>query len=749
MPAPARVEPCPLGQGAGAAAFWLGAACLMLFGSFLVPGGDRLLAQAGRDLDTQVIWWRQFAFGELARGHLALWIPHLFCGTPFFGYLQPGLLYPPNFLYLILPLVLAVNFSIVLHLFLGGWFTYLWASPWGRKPALLCAFMFMLGASLLLRLVPGHLLNLAAMPWTPLGLFALSGWRERRQAGWVLLGILAFGMQVLSGQVQIFYYGLLLTGATAIFSLPAKGRTRYLAGFAAMVAGGLLLGAVQLLAGWDASRESLRGVGMSLDVASQTPLEPERLVNLVLPGFFGDWRRYWGPGLYWEGALYASLTGFVLACFGWRKSADPRRHFFAGAFFFLGILALGKKGGLYLAFFHWMPLFNHFRGVAKLDFCMTLCLCALAALGLQKVLDEKESLAGLARVLAWFGFSLLGLAAVFAAAGFWKLPQHFSRYRAELPAMALSLLTGAVLLGFLWLLAWGSRRQPRLRMGFFWLALGELFCFAWGTRPSFSWEALNQKLEPLRQVYRQDPGDYRVLADSKNYALGTGGRDVWGYDTNIPSRYGRFMALAQSRATDSFLKDSDLAGAPKALGLVGLRYVFRDDGTRLVPLRLHLKEVPRAFLVDRWRVMDESQAIQKDLQPGFDPLKEASLESDPGISAEPGRLAGKARVQDLSSDRLELDVRVSKPALLVLDENYSAGWKATAGPADPQGHYQVLPADGFLRVVPLTTGEHHFFLQYRPAAFVWGQWISSASLLVYLAAAAFWGFRRRSREVAA
>ncbi len=78
-------------------------ACLILFGLTLLMFVDVLfspreilLAQQGTDLSAQFVYWREFGFGQLAQGNLALWNPHIYSGVPYFGGFQSALLYPPN-----------------------------------------------------------------------------------------------------------------------------------------------------------------------------------------------------------------------------------------------------------------------------------------------------------------------------------------------------------------------------------------------------------------------------------------------------------------------------------------------------------------------------------------------------------------------------------------------------------------------------------------------------------------------------
>src|SRR5256885_14690326 len=99
---------------------------LAMFGDVLFAGGTRVVGFQSGDLYLQFLSWRDFGFRELARGNLALWNPYIFGGAPYFGALQAALLYPPNWLFLFLPLPTAINWSIALHVFAIGAFMFFW-----------------------------------------------------------------------------------------------------------------------------------------------------------------------------------------------------------------------------------------------------------------------------------------------------------------------------------------------------------------------------------------------------------------------------------------------------------------------------------------------------------------------------------------------------------------------------------------------------------------------------------------------
>src|SRR5437016_11341690 len=120
-----------------------------MFGDLLISGGTRVLGHPTTDMYLQFLPWRDFGFRELATGNLALWNPYIFGGAPYFGAMQAALLYPPNWLFLILPLAPAVNWSIALHVFATGAFTFCWMRVRGLHVAasFLASVLIMFGGA--------------------------------------------------------------------------------------------------------------------------------------------------------------------------------------------------------------------------------------------------------------------------------------------------------------------------------------------------------------------------------------------------------------------------------------------------------------------------------------------------------------------------------------------------------------------------------------------------------------------------
>src|SRR5947208_9523177 len=102
------------------------AVALAMFADLLFAGGTRVLGHPGSDMFLQYFPWREFGFRELAKGSLALWNPYIFSGAPYFGGMQGALLYPPNWLFLVLPTPVAINCAVPVHGFAIGTFMIFW-----------------------------------------------------------------------------------------------------------------------------------------------------------------------------------------------------------------------------------------------------------------------------------------------------------------------------------------------------------------------------------------------------------------------------------------------------------------------------------------------------------------------------------------------------------------------------------------------------------------------------------------------
>lgn len=743
----------------------------ILFGDVLFTSDDVVLSAKGLDLYAGEMSSLEFQLGELKQGHLPIWNPHVFSGTP--NLATP--LYPAHLLGLVLPLTRAINLEIALHVLLIGFFMYLWSSSRGLHPlaALVCGMVILFSGPFWLHVYAGHMGNLFAMTWVPLLFLAVDRILEKPSAGWVAGGALIAALQILTGQYQYVYYTaltVLVYVALHVWSVPAGRRWRALGALCGILAGAVALSAFYLFPSISAGAESIRAGGMSYAFASMFGLPPENLLTLVTPFFFGDMETmpYWGRWYLWEMCLFAGTAGLTLAVYGTVCGEASKRRQAPVMVLVMMVLALGVNTPLFAFLYEWLPGFGTFRGTSKFSFQAMIFLGLLAGVGLDRLIRRPPFPKNGVLLVILAGLGLLGASLWLfhssspeAAGGLWErlvrgmaatgesyFPQSLYQNPAIVAGMAkaaaVSALAAAALFLLVALLLRGVGADVRVNYILILVVLLEGFVFAWMSRPVFHYR--DTLIPEFREFYEARPGDYRVLNRvAPNTAMSTGSRDIWGYGPMVLKRYAQFMAVTQHVDPDRASTYLPLRAYDPLWDLLRLRYILLPAAGGMAVREVD-RGIPRVQLLTDWKAAkgrDEVFALLTD--PAFAPGKTVILEESPGIPPSPPATAGTCSVRDDGSDRLIVKADVSRASILLLAENYSAGWRIEPITPGPQPSYAILPADYTLMAIPLEPGQHAFAVRYRPRSFTLGVWLS-LTVWILLAAWGLWrgtrGFRR-------
>jgi hypothetical protein len=747
----------------------LGLALLVLaaYGDVLLAPGDRVLSSERGDVAYYFARLRGFAFGEIARGNLPLWNPHLFSGTPLLGGFQAGLLYPPNLIYAVLPLARAIDLDIALHVFLTGLFAFAWVRGRGVHPlgAFVAGTLAMFAGACALRVMAGQLSLLAANAWTPLVWLAVDRLLDRPTPGWCLAGIAAVTLQVLAGYPFSVFATALVAGATVVLRLPrCPDRPRSLLALAAVGIAPIALSAVQLWTGLETGAESTRAAGVSLLFAQSHSVPLENLITLLVPAFYGDLLHvnYWGRWWIWDVSIFLGAPALALAAIGVHYGRAEQLRLAPIFALLLLLLALGSETPLHGLLYHTVPGFDRFRAPSKFAFHMTLFVALLAGIGIDHLWRDERGArpaaavaAGLATALAalglWIRREALGAPDggawgehVLALGSAWRYTEDFARETALWAARGLW-QAAAVCAALAGLLAWRPRRRLAVA-GLVLLAAAELLGFARTYRAGFSLAELSRS--DLAEFVRQRAGEDRFMIQPEgtwahaNQPLEDGVLSVWGYDPIQLERYVRVLFSLheddseRARTPDSLQFDGPLAYHP-VYRLVRCRYSFLHGGTAEHPGGL-----PRFSLLRDYRVLEREAALRTVLDPAFDPHATVLLEQEPAPAPAPATGAGRIALLDESTDHVTLEVELEAPAILLMSDAYSTGWRAVPVVPGPQRRYEVLPADSILRAVPLAAGTHRLRIEYAPLGWRVGRWISGISLLAFAAAVAVYARQR-------
>ncbi len=748
---------------------------LLFFGDLLFSGGERVLSAKGTDAYAQFIHWYAFGFGELKNGHLALWNPHIYSGAPFLGAFQSALFYPLNWLYLVLPLPLAINLGIVLHLFLGGYLFQLWLQRRGLPlaAAILGSVLFIFSGALFPHIYAGHLPHLAAMAWTPLIFLAIDSHYERPAPLWLLTGGVAIAMQILAGHPQYVYYtGITVVIYCSLLTITDRERSwKAPVGVAVMYLLALGLSSVQWLPGLQAAAECIRSGGLQYKMAAMFSFPPENLLTLLAPGFFGtmDGFPYWGRWYLWEMSLFFTVTGLVLAVRG--IGAIPRRERTVVLIIMavLLLLAFGKHTPLHQLLFNVLPGFDLFRSSAKFTFPLMLFMILLAAYGAAAWSGKgRVSQSAIARIVA-FGVLVAGcgcllLTSLGAKVLAWFIegvliksgdsyymfdPAKLSQFAGEAATNGgVTLLFASFTLLLLAAVLWAARTNEYIGERLGWLllllALTEGGFFAAGFRSTFD---RREAVTPVSAAAMKKTGDKdsRVLnLLLANSAMSTGEFDVWGDDPFVTKRYAQFMAYTQGMDPKKATQYLDLRQNSPLLRLTRCAAVLTPDG-QITYLE---NPLPRFLLVNDWQVLPSGEAVLQEMgKSDFEPTRTVLLESEPGIQLAAANQAGVGTVvvENETTDQVVLNVTTALPAILFVTDAWTPSWRAVSLPGSSQQEYKLLPGDYAFRAIPLAAGVHRLRMEYYLPEMVYSAWVSAGSLLCLLGGALFLGLRYRNK----
>src|SRR5262245_15822800 len=284
-----------------------------VFGDIMLAPGDGW----SQNLGVRIL------IGEMIRnGQLPLWNPYIFCGTPLLGAIQPGALYPPNWLFTVFSPKTAMNLVVITtyHVALIGAYLYARRIGCNRIGSMIAGIAFAFGGFMTAHL--GHTNLIATGAWLPWVLLALEEFYLNLRWRWVALGASFIALLFFAGGPQVTCYALMVAGAYGLFSLKLREererRGRFLFGAAAMSVCGALIWAIQLLPTRELQQQGERAA-ITYATFADYSLAPQHLFEMIFPYFFGGGGLspykipYWGK---WGTTESASYVGMLAMIFG-------------------------------------------------------------------------------------------------------------------------------------------------------------------------------------------------------------------------------------------------------------------------------------------------------------------------------------------------------------------------------------------------------------------------------------------------
>ncbi len=730
--------------------------------------------------------YRLFAAVSLKQGILPFWNPYVFSGLPFFADVQAAVLYPLNLI--LTPFAskdwlspLLVEFQIVLHIAMAGWFMYLLARDLGasRSGSLLSGITFMFCGFFTTHIFHENLIHAAA--WFPLAIFLFRRTMDRASLLYASLTALVLCTIFLCGYPQLmvhmyywlaayYLFGLVvrIREKTAILSEAKKGAL-----FAVLVALGIGMTGVQLLPTQELAKNSVRP-HLAFSESCEGSLRPYRLVTLFVPNYFGQPQKsvYWGisdqdinGGIhnYWETAVYAGTVSLALAVIAPFVVRTPLTLFLSAMGILGLLLSMGNSFFLYWFAFKLLPGLSAFRIPGRFAYIFALSVSLLAGVGLTWLQAKAADAKGETRkimlrallVVAGAGVLWALVASTGALKGgiedFMLASGRFGSSRPGIESYVDKQIYPSVVKG-IWLFAVlasaaASIVIARLRKKISGRTAALLllcacavdfavfgFGFAAGNvDPSVMYE----KTPAIQQLQEMEKSEYFRI-NSRNSNPGT--EDLGGPAMIFRKNQGSVHHLFLMEGYNPLRLRRELVDRnPRTLDILNIGLKIAEDEKGQMSLVPNPTYLPRCRMVYNYIVEPREDSILPLLHsPAFDYRSSVILEQRPDAAIDTGSpdTSWNCRILNYGLNRIDLDIITPGNGLAVLSEIFYPSWKATVDGAP----VPVYRADYALRAIPVSSGHHQVSCYFSGDVFKKGMMLSIVSLAFTLALGAWGGW---------
>jgi hypothetical protein len=140
--------------------------------------------------------------------------------------------------------------------------------------------------------------------------------------------------------------------------------------------------------------------------------------------------------------------------------------------------------------------------------------------------------------------------------------------------------------------------------------------------------------------------------------------------------------------------------------------------------------LPRAYVVGRVEVLQDTAAISRLLSPDFNASSTAVL-AEPlpaGVTVQPTTATPVVNWLKRSNNEHRLHVNADAPVLLMVLENYYKAWRATVNGRE----VPILRANHTFRAIPVPAGPHEVVIRYDASYIAPWAYLSGLILLVLM-----------------
>ncbi len=690
---------------------------LILFGNTLFPPEGKMIF--GMDIYDAYFYWKNYLRESILNGFIPFWNPYNFSGTPFLAHPNINIFYPPNWLFVILPLNYSFAWYFFLHIVIAGINMYWLARQYtGRLGATAAAVIYSFSGFFAARIYSGHLEYVDAASWVPLAFGctrnALLGPSKKK----ILLSALGLTVLLLAGNELFFLFTLELITLYILFLILNRriqlrlSVIRYAKVLLVSLSVAFGLAACEILPRMEFIVHSIRSGGIPYSLAGGGAISPSGLWLFIKPFFLGmpfrDNYSYTG--------LWPNLFEFT---------------------YYVGIIPIIAAGILLL-----LTMVNKFRLVVKFKI-------------------NKE---------IWFYLFLVIPFFVFISLGnnlkpnihefFWRFTPFYKGIRIPARhlfgvAFALSLSCGIII---------GIIKSKILKVLLLLLITFDLLLFS---RNFIRLTDLPTATEDSRLIdyLKKDTDVYRILPDfpvtstvRRDFDFGAASLyripSTSDYNSMVLSRYYNFIDLLNKASVPSipYYNVEVPPPNPKSsyINYLNVKYILSDknsdgllgDTSGNYPLlldgeryRLYRNNnfIPRFFFVSQAQLYRTDQELGKALITDKDLAKTVLLKKNDLIDGEKYVLdctpieKNKVEIVSYSANSIYLRTNSSCNAFLSSSEVFYPGWQVKI---DGQER-KILLGNSAFRVIYLPKGQHSVEYYFSPKIYFFGLFITLFSLLLF------------------
>lgn len=674
--------------------------------------------------------WRGLAIEEMKKGHLPLWNPYSFSGTPLLANMQSAVFYPFNFVFFLLPFSVAWGLLVVMQPLLSGLFLYLYLRHFlvSKEASILGSFTFAFSGFSITWLewnTIGHV-----MLWLPLTLLSIEKiilFERVRPLGhfWPLIFIFSLTSSFFAGHLQVFFYSFLFTLIYLIARiLTFQNKQKIILLFVICFLLFVSIAAIQWVPTFQFIGESAREFDQGSWMREGWFLPWQNLIQFVAPDFFGNPAtfNYWGIWNYGEFVGYIGILPLLFALYALFFRKDKKTRFFGIVTFFSFLFVLPTPLAK-LPYELNIPFLSTSQPTRILSI-IVFCLSLLASLGFDFWIKERGKKKIILIYILLFVF--LGIGWFFTIQPhLFSLnisPDHIliAKRNLILPSMIVIL---AFVLTILFLILRQKLFKFFILCSLFFVLIFDLFRFGWKFISFSPSHWIFPKTETTRFI--QENTDFsRILSRDRrifppNFSLAYQFFDVAGYDPLYIKRYGQLVAAWEREKPDISPAAFNRIITPMQFDnfitdLLGVKYILTQEPIQSEKLILKGKEgdthiyknknvFPRVFLVENIVVRKDDQSVIEDMFRLGENLRYTAVVKD-NIDIDPQKVTENEYAEIVAYAPNEVTIRAKSDVkrLLLLTDIYYPAWKAYVD----GNQTRIYESDLTFRGIVVGPGEH-------------------------------------------